>query len=389
MGATNKTTSRETTPSSHQPKDLLTDWEPIHRRDVEATDTSSGASPSLPQPRYPISAPRLSTNPPPGTSTGWHLPLQVLSLDHNDSEIPLSFLNVYPAILRKFPGPPCEALARCITYLQALFTESPGFHPYITHLPSTSIPTDEASGRHVAELLERKLIRITQHLFQFFFGDIRMVHRYIESCPVDLIPRPRFIISAKVPEGCNQSIPMLYGVDGFNNGIPNGAKLWQNPVPHTPWRIQQEKIALESNLSKIAIALLRRQPVNNKPQPPQVQPPLPPPKSLPQVHVAPFPPRPLTKLTPCPSTAAPIVRPPQHLPRAPAPSPPQVFHAPMQTPAMQQPSPLPSAPRVIPPAPPVNMPPPPPAPRVDPLREDIARLEAQVAKLTAMVDSRK
>jgi len=95
-----------------------------------------------------------------------------------------------------------------------------------------------------------------------------MVHRYIESCPADLIPRPRFIISAKVPEGCNQSIPMLYGVDGFNNGIPNGAELWQNPVPHTPWRIQQEKIALESNLSKIAIALLRRQPVNNKPQPP-------------------------------------------------------------------------------------------------------------------------
>jgi hypothetical protein len=64
----------------------------------------------------------------------------------------------------------------------------------------------------------------------------------------------------------------------------------------------------------------------------------------------------------------------------------------MQTPALQQPSPHPaSAPRVIPPAPPANRPPPPPVTlaRLDPLREDIARLEAQIDRLLAIELSKR
>jgi len=251
MGAT-KNTTRENTPSN-QTKDLLEftghDWEPINRREAEPSNTTSGASTSITQILHPFSSPISSTNPPSTSGGGWQLPLEILSLKFDSPEIPLSFLNIYPVILRKFPGTPCEALGQCISYLQALFSESPGFHPYITHLPSTCIPTEEIQGRYVAELLERKLIRITQHLFAFFYGDINMVHQYIESCRAELIPKPRFIISAKTPEGSQQNIPMPHGVDGFNNGVHGGAELWQNPVQQSPWRTQQEKIALQSNLN--------------------------------------------------------------------------------------------------------------------------------------------
>src|SRR5436190_24088803 len=41
----------------------------------------------------------------------WSLPLESLVLDTRDNDIPLNFLRIYPTILRKFKGPPCEALA--------------------------------------------------------------------------------------------------------------------------------------------------------------------------------------------------------------------------------------------------------------------------------------
>lgn len=375
------------TKNSPRQKDLLdleltgNGWEPINHREAEPSATTSGASASITQILHPFSSPISSTRPPTTSNGGWQLPLEIQSLNYDSPEIPLSFLNIYPAILQKFPGPPCEALGRCISYLQALFSESPAFHPYITHLPSTCLPTDEIQGRHVAGLLERKLIRITDHLCAFFYGDIKMVYQYIESCRAELIPKPRFIISAKVPEGSKQSIPMPHGVDGFNNNIPGGAELWQSPVVRSPWRTQQEKLALQSNLTKIAIAVHAKRSVpKTRMEPPSIQPPLPPPVSVPQV---PAPQLPLP-------TTAPIVRPPPRpqQPQAPAPRPPQIFHVhPMQPPAMQEPSPIPSAPRVIPPAPPVNRPHPPPS--ADPLREDIARLEAQVAKLMAIINPPK
>lgn len=121
--------------------------------------------------------------------TFWALPLQSLVLDApRDVTLPLNFLNVYPAILRKFPGPPIEALGRTISYLQALFTESPGFHPFITHLSTDSPPASEFVGKRVAEDLERRLIRIVQNLFSFFHGDVNIVKQYLDECPAELIP---------------------------------------------------------------------------------------------------------------------------------------------------------------------------------------------------------
>src|SRR5271156_3846437 len=74
----------------------------------------------------------LSQSPPPTTSKvllnefqhTWQLPLQSLVLDTPCHELPVNFLGLYLVILEKFPGPPCEALGRTISYLLALVTQS-------------------------------------------------------------------------------------------------------------------------------------------------------------------------------------------------------------------------------------------------------------------------
>jgi hypothetical protein len=158
----------------------------------------------------------LPTN---GRGPTWSLPLESLVLQNGsrNDEIALNFLHVYADILRKFLGPRCEALAQTITYLQAIFTESPAFHPYVTHLPCRSLPLDETSGRQVAEALERQLIRILQNLFPLFRGDVTVVRGYINICAAELIPRPFFVVPCGTLQPLSASNMLLRGIDGFNN----------------------------------------------------------------------------------------------------------------------------------------------------------------------------
>jgi len=187
----------------------------------------------------------------------WSLPLESLVLESGtrNDEIALNFLQVYPDILKKFPGPPCEALARAITYLQAIFTESPGFHPYVTHLPCRYLPLDEATGRQVAEMLERQLIRVLQNLFPFFHGDLTVVRGYINICPAELVPRPVFVVPFGPSQPLSASNMLLRGVDGFNNNVKGGDPVWQSPLPRDP---ASELAALATNIQKCRQMIARK-----------------------------------------------------------------------------------------------------------------------------------
>lgn len=337
------------------------------------------------------------------SQNGWALPLESLVLDNNkDHEIPLNFLNVYPAILQRFPGPPCEALGRTITYLQALFTESPGFHPYVTHLPYHTIPTDEGTGRFVAEVLERRLIRISQHLFAFFYGDINVVRQYIETCPAELIPRPVFVISPSASDRSASLKRMINGVDGFNNSTKAGEKVWQSPaypeLSQLPPETQQKfRDTLHSNLEKISL-MIRRKQSGALPNPgfnalEQLGP-----RRTPQDQLVP--PRPQTvsnfpsssvfsgpPLQPPQPFGTPNAGPPMSLPRVPP-----IFHVPPPIQSMQCAAhPQPNVERVQPAAAPATQAGPKPqiatAPVQDhPLKDDIKRLEAKISELLEAVD---
>ena len=196
-----------------------------------------------------------------GRGPTWSLPLESLVLQNGsrNDDIALNFLHVYPDIFRKFPGPPCEALAQTITYLQAIFTESPGFHPYVTHLPCRSLPLDETSGRQVAEALERQLIRILQNMFPFFHGDVTVVRGYINICPAELIPRPFFVVPCGTLQPLSASNMLLRGIDGFNNHVVGGDRVWQDPAPQIPAsRIPAEQNALAANLQRCQQMITRK-----------------------------------------------------------------------------------------------------------------------------------
>ena len=182
----------------------------------------------------------------------WALPLESLVLNDPNIYLSLDFLQIYPSILRKFGGAPCDALGRTVTYFQSLFTESPAFHPYVMHLPFGHVPKTEDDGLIVAAALEKELIRIVQHLLTFFYGDVKGVVRYINSCPAELIPRPQFVIAEEHP-------PPNNGVEGYNNKHPGGQELWQNPIPPTSfWQLQEENDALRVNIASCADRIRRK-----------------------------------------------------------------------------------------------------------------------------------
>lgn len=373
-------------------------------------------TPERQEPARPSTAP--SREAPLGPkSTFWALPPQSLVLDApRDVTLPLNFLNVYPAILRKFPGPPIEALGRTISYLQALFTESPGFHPFITHLSTDSPPASEFVGKRVAEDLERRLIRIAQNLFSFFHGDVNIVKQYLDECPAELIPRPLFILSTTD----STSGRMSKGVHGFNNGVEGGARLWQSPVKEAVWMRHIEHVTMQENIrmcfatiarkgvtTTTALPSQQRNPLQSVPPlpPPPPQPPLaqqivPAPQFSPQPPQFPFPPPPpnhagqITPITP--------LR---------APQPPQIFHVPpppmnqMQLPGPTQVLPQPNFGTPQPPAPisaPISgpthfvQPPPHTLPSItrsasapgQSFKDDIVRLETQMSRLLQLVESK-
>lgn len=379
---------------------ILSDWNHIQ---LDETTTPDVQQPATPSSEGTPSSSRLSTAQ--NASFQWSLPLESLVLDNRDSEIPLNLLRIYPAILRKFRGPPCEALGRCITYLQALFTESPGFHPYITHLPFGSLPSNESDGRHVAEALERELIRIVQHLLAFFYSDVNAVLQYINTCPEELIPRPLFVISTAKGSTTNQP---NNGIEGFNNDTDGGKKVWQSPISQSVWRQQMEHDALQLNIRK-CFQMIQRKHLAGLPKiamsgPDQVgqqrrilQNQLPPPR--PQIPIS-YPPAPtVPQFTP---PMQPPMQPqyfgmqstvPQVAP--PAPRAPQTFYVPTAQHPMQFPVALPQ-PNVGPVNPPARATPQPMPAKVKPeiipstmqnnkLRDDIDRLEAEMTRLLALM----
>ena len=178
-------------------------------------------------------------------SYNWALPLESLVLDAGCDDIPLEFLKVYPTILRKFPGPPCEALGRTITYLQALFTESSGFHPYITHLPTLTLPNNHSESQKLAKTLERGMIRIVQHLLSFFQFDTESIERYITTCPAELIPRPSFLFY----EGHLDTDSQIIHVGPFRNASRR-EKLWKSPYPNSYWRQDLIDRAMSDNIRR-------------------------------------------------------------------------------------------------------------------------------------------
>jgi hypothetical protein len=181
-----------------------------------------------------------------------------LVFDSSANEIPTTFLRVYPVILRKFGGPPCEALGKAISYLQALFTESPAFHPYVARLPLNSLPTHDITGRQAAAVLERRLIRIVQHLCAFFYGNIDLVQQYINTCRPELIPAPLFILVADAPKS---SLPasdrLANGVHGYNNGVGGGEKVWRS-LRQTGWQLELGQQILQANIAKCAMEIQRQ-----------------------------------------------------------------------------------------------------------------------------------
>src|SRR5579862_9734060 len=232
------------------------EWD--HIEPTEITPTWHESSPSRASP------PRSSTRDTETTDAGNAmivepseptLPLESYALDNPD-DLHLSFLKTYPAILTKFPGPPCEALGQVISYMQALFTESPAFHPYITHMPSNNLPSDEVPRARVVEALERRLIQTVQHLFAFFYGDVNSVITYIQRCQAELIPKPLFVVSSQRPE---QPTSVARGVENYNNSVSGGAQVWKNPSTQTIWRRHQEQEALRQNLQKCEQAIRRKE----------------------------------------------------------------------------------------------------------------------------------
>ena len=260
------------------------DWHHVQREDINPTSQEAPSTTSVTSNLVPMNGGAQDTQ------SGFHLPLESLVLDDRDNEIPHNFLNLYPTILRKFPGAPCEALAKTITYLQALFTLSPGFHPYVTHLPFNSLPKNESSGRHVAEMLERYLIHIVQHLFAFFNSDVQVVRSYIESCPAELIPPPVFVIS---PNSSPSSAPrrLINGVQGFNNNVRGGENTWQNPICQLTRQYTSERdTAVQKNINKCFLMINRKLAVASSEHPPlfPLQP-LPPLRSQPHINDQPSP----------------------------------------------------------------------------------------------------
>ena len=339
----------------------------------------------------------------------WALPLESLVLKNRDIDLPLNFLKIYPSILRKFIGAPCDALGRTITYFQSLFTESPAFHPYVMHLPFGRVPRTEADGLIVAAALEKELIRIVQHLLAFFYSDVEAVLRYINDCPAELIPRPLFVIADERPLPNN-------GVEGYNNKHPGGQKLWENPIPTSVWRLQRENDGLRVNIARCAdwIERKRRPPISTpRPCPPErflQRPLLPPPPPQPRVMVN-FtpPPMPIHPAPPMPPVQNPIqpqqtqlqiqpftMQPPvsQNVPPPPPPPPtrppiifpPAPLPQPLQDPATHAPQPS-AIPFIQPARPAVAMPPvrPPQPPATSSLKDDISRIEAQMSRLLDLV----
>jgi hypothetical protein len=373
----------------------------LHGLDVNPLDQISSTAQGEPTPT------QVNRTPNDPHRFRWNLLLQSLVLANLDNDIPISFLQCYPLILQKFPGPPCIALGKTIGYLQAILTESPGFHPYVTRLPFGSVPASEAAGRKVAEVLEFQLIRIIQRLFAFFYGDVQSVQRYVNCCQAELIPAPVFVLIS--PPNGNASASILNGVQSFNNGVQSGEKSWQDSGVWSPQAISE---ALAANLKNCGAMLTRKwahprvvpTPVRQQPRP-----------ALPPLGPASFQSPPV----PSPFTA------PNHLPSHPQqaqtfgpnassfiPSrPPQIFHVapaplPMQFPAQPQVNSIAARPLTAPPARtlppahlaannptqpdnrprPVTQTPRPVSPPAHPLKEEIVRLEAQMARLVALVD---
>jgi len=383
MGATSRQTYNSPTSKQKDRKpptaerQSSVDWE--HIDPPSSPDPSiPSPSPNLPtrddEPRSPSPADVMMVEAPEEPM----LPLESYVLD-NPEDIPLSFLKTYPAILCKFPGPPCEALAQTISFIQALFTESPAFHPYITHMPSNNLPSDKVLRQRVVEVLERRLIITIQHLFAFFYGDINCVVNYIGQCHAALIPKPLFVVSDHKPE---EPTPVSKGVEGFNNGVSGGAKLWSNPRPDFVWRKHQEKVALRQNLQKCELAIRRKEAAiasANIPPPPPVWNTLPPQPRFPPVQGPPpqffSPPAPPQgpQIIPFGMNMQPQMQPPRPPPPVNnlLPRPPQVFHVPPPNPATQ--SPIHAQPTFAPVPPRFNPHPPPPQVQIPPASAPIQR----------------
>jgi len=389
----------------------------------DAASLDAQRSPS-PSPVRQIPA-RPSSAPSPGLSPDvkkfvYALPLESQVFDPaRDFDLPLNFLNVYPAILLKFPGPPIEALGRTISYLQALFTESPGFHPFITHLSIDSPPANDIIGKRIAETLERRLIRIIQHLFSFFYGDVNSVKQYMDACRPELVPRPLFVLSSQF-----EPAQMTQGVQGYNNGVSGGANLWQSPLPESVWSRHLEQQALQENIRKCNATINRKQAIRapnlasgvgagQRPQPRaplQCLPPLPPPQPPLSQQFPPAPQFSQPQPQQFPFPLGPPAHPGQIPPITPMRSvqPPQIFHVPpppihqMQLPVPNQSLPQPNIGPQHPPAPisaptQAMQPPPHTMPSIitrsasapgNSFKDDINRLETQMSRLLQLVESK-
>lgn len=410
MGAFSRqnTSSSVTKVSTRRSRQNSGEWD--HIQSSEVLPDAQAHSPAASSSQGSAQPERIDTPTTTGDITDWEtpqLPLLSLVLDHADNSIPLSFLHVYPTILRKFPGPPCEALGKTISYLQALFTMSPGFHSYITFMPSGALPADADLRNRVAEKLERNLIQTVQRLFAFFHDDVNCVTNYINHCRAELIPKPVFVVydqsSDKLPSMSN-------GVEGFNNSVAGGAKIWVNEASHSIWRRHQEHEALQQNLQKCARTIARtraplstpiRQPSSDAQTASQPRfagyggplPHFPPPNNYPAPFAlnfnAPMQTQPTLRLTPMNSPP----RPPQifHVPHVPHPS--QLIQ---QPPVVPQPNVQPMPPRFVgqPPAPDSSRKEqsqqsslsPKPIEADQSIKADLSRLESKVEKLAELVE---
>lgn len=403
MGKTMKTYQ----PSETDESTNLAEWSHVEHpqassKDLEQTTSSRPAHGLQNLSSARRQAPQSNT----GGSGEWAFPLESFVLDNKENDIPINFLQVYTVILRRFPGSPCEALAKAITYLQAVLTHSPAFHPYITHLPFNSVPANETTGRHVAETLERHLIRVLQTLLPSFNSNVSVIQQFINFCPAELIPSPKFVVFANTSEQSPATKRMAHGVHGYNNGVANGESLWQSPVSQSPMRQQMELEAVQRNLRKCILMINhKRQPAHpvvrlsgseQRTLQPQQSPPrpqfsinfqsppafTPPMQSSPQPYPPQFQPQSFGLLPPRPPVIS--VGPPRAL---------QPMHAPNQAPVT-----VPqlnkvcvaSPPRIVNSQPTVgtadNKPASAVLPPGHPLKEDISRLEAQMARILELVD---
>ena len=394
-------TTVQTSGSEKDSTTPLSDWSYIHTDETKPSNVQDVSSLDGQSPTRHSNTQNTFEN------GEWQLPLESLVLDNRDIPIPLNFLRIYPAILRKFGCSPVDALGKIITYFQAVFMESPGFHPYITHLPWGSLPTNDSEGRQIAEALERELIRILQRLLASFCSDVNAIVRYIDTCPEQLIPRPQFVIS-------KTENPTSYrantGVQGFNNGNDGGQLLWQNPASQSLGR-QKENDALQRNIRKCCQMIqMAGIPSIGGPGPEQfgqqprfVHNPLPPPRPQIPIYCTPTPTVPPPVLVPVPPFTPPMQSQfqPQHFamqtpfPQVSPPKAPQLFHTPPTHQPMQVPVALPQLN-----AGPLNLP-----ARVTPqpilaaakpqdnmvsmqnkaLKDDLDRIEAQMTRLLDLI----